>query len=378
MKSKEDECSVKLYVIVDSAFDPYADTLKEDKKISIIRSIRTRNGDGGTGFVDGDIDRDFMEGGKSTGRDTMNIYNSLYFSEMKGGWFSASYGPYRRFIGGDSEYDKLLSVNRRLSAHLSVFSESVALTESIRWLQSLQFERLELGEESKVASVLDKIIGFINGSGILPNGMIFERITSKAIYLSDERGFEVNIEDISDGFRSLLSLSLDLIRQLLISYYIESIFAQSSALVIVPGVVLIDEVDAHLHPTWQQRIGFWFREHFPNMQFIVTTHSPLICQAAEKGTIFKLPTPGTDEAGHFIEGAERNRLLYGNILEAYSTEAFAAGEERVTRSEAGQKRLQRLGELNIKEISEGLTDEEIEEQVRLRAALPTSATTLNP
>ena len=50
-----------------------------------------------------------------------------------------------------------------------------------------------------------------------------------------------------------------------------------------PGVVLIDEVDAHLHPTWQRRIGLWFREHFPKLQFIVSTHSPLICQAATVG-----------------------------------------------------------------------------------------------
>ena len=47
------------------------------------------------------------------------------------------------------------------------------------------------------------------------------------------------------------------------------------------GVILIDEIDAHLHPAWQKRIGFWLKAHFPNIQFIVTTHSPFICQAAD-------------------------------------------------------------------------------------------------
>ena len=44
--------------------------------------------------------------------------------------------------------------------------------------------------------------------------------------------------------------------------------------VTLPGVVAIDEVDAHLHPAWQQRIGDWFVERFPVTQFFVTTHSP--------------------------------------------------------------------------------------------------------
>ena len=49
------------------------------------------------------------------------------------------------------------------------------------------------------------------------------------------------------------------------------------------GVVLIDEVDVHLHVSWQRSIGFWLKKHFPNVQFIVTTHSPFVCQAADPG-----------------------------------------------------------------------------------------------
>jgi energy-coupling factor transporter ATP-binding protein EcfA2 len=60
-----------------------------------------------------------------------------------GGWFSAAYGPFRRFTGGSPEDEVLLQSNPRLARHLSVFSESTALTESLRWLQQLEFERLE-------------------------------------------------------------------------------------------------------------------------------------------------------------------------------------------------------------------------------------------
>ncbi len=61
------------------------------------------------------------------------------------------------------------------------------------------------------------------------------------------------------------------------------------------GVVLIDEIDAHLHPSWQREIGFWLKRHFPNVQFLVTSHSPIILQAADPNGLFVLPEPGSDE-----------------------------------------------------------------------------------
>lgn len=53
----------------------------------------------------------------------------------------------------------------------------------------------------------------------------------------------------------------------------------------VPGIVLIDEVDLHLHPTWQQRIIPLLTEAFPQVQFVVTTHSPQVLSTVEASSI---------------------------------------------------------------------------------------------
>jgi hypothetical protein len=74
-----------------------------------------------------------------------------------------------------------------------------------------------------------------------------------------------------------------------------------------------------------------------------------------------------------ITGTDLDRLLYGNVLDAYGTEAFGEG---VTRSEESKKRLHRLAELNRKELHKGLSDIEKKEQEELRASLPTSAHTV--
>lgn len=49
------------------------------------------------------------------------------------------------------------------------------------------------------------------------------------------------------------------------------------------AIVIIDELDAHLHPSWQQRIGGLLRKHFPNIQFIISAHSPLLVAGAGRG-----------------------------------------------------------------------------------------------
>lgn len=300
-------------------------------------------------------------------------YYSVWSREA--GWFSVAYGPYRRFTGGDTKYDNMLNVDPKVARSLSIFDEGTALTEGLRWLKDLQFKALEDESENKLESVfLSRLREFINQPGFLAHDVQLANITSKEVSFIDGNGVQVAIGNLSDGYRSVLSLTFDLLRQLQMSYGADHVFDPDDATkVSAPGVALIDEVDAHLHPTWQRRIGVWFRQHFPNIQFIVTTHSPLVCQAAEHGTVYRLPSPGTNEQGRMIEGAELNRLLYGNILDAYSTGAFGSD---VGRSEEGQALLEQLAALNVKELAEGLTIEEERRQDELRGVFPTSAYTM--
>lgn len=53
---------------------------------------------------------------------------------------------------------------------------------------------------------------------------------------------------------------------------------------LLAGIVLIDEIDIHLHPKWQKRVPLILAENFPKLQFIVTTHSPIPLLGAPKGS----------------------------------------------------------------------------------------------
>jgi len=288
------------------------------------------------------------------------------------GWFSASYGPFRRFTGGDAAYEKLFTSHSRLARHLSVFDESVALTEGLKWLQQLKFKQ---HEDDPEGALLDPLTRFINQPDFLPHQARLKEVTSREVLFVDGNGHQIPVEALSDGYRSILSMTFELIRQLASAYGAKKVFhPKDPTRVDVPGVVLIDEVDAHLHPTWQRNVGPWFRKHFPKMQFIVTTHSPLVCQAADEGTIWRLPSPGSDEVARQVTGIERDRLVFGNVLDAYGTGVFGQG---VTRSERSKARVHRLAELNMKEIRKGLSAAERKEQSGLRASQPTTAMTVH-
>ncbi|MYJ95734.1 MAG: AAA family ATPase [Proteobacteria bacterium] len=292
------------------------------------------------------------------------------------GWFSASFGAFRRFSGGDPRMDRLFMSHLWLAPHLSAFGEDVALGESLLWLQELETKKLEQDDEA--AEIQNIVIKFINEARLLPHGARIEGVSSERVEIVDGHGFRVEIQEMSDGYRSILSLTLELMRLLFWAFGTEktlNAIDTDAGTIALPGVVAIDEVDAHLHPAWQQRIGEWFVARFPRMQFIVTTHSPIICRAARHGSVWLLPAPDSKEELRRVVGSELARLIDGNILDAYGTELFGA---EVTRSEQSRDKLDQLARLNRRRLTHSLTAGEQRELEDLRAAMPTSANTAAP
>jgi hypothetical protein len=287
------------------------------------------------------------------------------------GWFAASFGPFRRFQGGDKDLEKLYYSYPKIARHLTLFGENVALSECTEWLRHLKFRELENqragnAEGGTEGKLLRDLMTFVNNSALLPHGMVMSEVRADGVTFVDANGTPLSVEELSDGYRSVLSMTFETIRQLTATWPTFRIFDDEFK-IRPPGVMMIDEVDVHLHPAWQRKIGDWFTTQFPNFQFIVTTHSPLICQAATRGSIFRLPTPGTDEAPRFIEGIERDRLVFGNVLDAYATDGFG---NVPTRSDEGMERLERLAELEEKAREEDLSDEERAERERLVQVFP--------
>lgn len=98
----------------------------------------------------------------------------------------------------------------------------------------------------------------------------------------DKDGATLDIRQLSDGERSFIAMICDLGRRLALAN------PDLDNPLLGAGVVLIDEVELHLHPKWQLDVVEKLRNTFPNIQFIITTHSPFIIQTARQGEVVLL------------------------------------------------------------------------------------------
>lgn len=122
--------------------------------------------------------------------------------------------------------------------------------------------------------------------------------------LVDKDGVSLDLSQLFDGERSFLAMICDLGRRLAL--------ANPDRLVLPnplhgAGVVLIDELELHLHPKWQREVCEKLRDTFPNIQFIATTHSPFVIQSLRAGELINLdPEEFGEYADKSIEDIAEN------------------------------------------------------------------------
>jgi len=117
-----------------------------------------------------------------------------------------------------------------------------------------------------------------------------DRSSGKARLMVENFGNRINIAQLSQGQKMLVALSGDLARRLV------RLNPDSDAPLHGHGIVVIDEIELHLHPKWQQEILIGLQETFPNLQLIVTTHSPQVLSTVDKECIRILRFDGNDVA----------------------------------------------------------------------------------
>ena len=183
------------------------------------------------------------------------------------------------------------------------------------------------------------------------------------------RGFEQPFYNLSAGQRMMLAMVADIaIKAVTLNSYLLGpdqpgasdpmhVLRQS------PGVVLIDELDVHLHPIWQRRVATDLKRTFQKIQFVCTSHSPQVIGEVRPEEVRLLRAEHTDTPAQsygmdsnwivevLMEGAERNPTVKGrleNIFRWIEQKNLPAAEEEITklRSETGNsERLQRAASL---------------------------------
>jgi hypothetical protein len=282
-------------------------------------------------------------------------------------WFAAGYGPFRRLSGSLRDAASSPSGRTAHDRFATLFSEEFALGESVSWLIGLHLRNLE--GEHEAGQLLETVLRLL-GDGLTPDGYIVKRVTSQGLWVS-RGGTDIPMRQMSDGYRTVTAMVLDIIRGFFDFFgHLPVRDDGGRVAIMLPGVVLIDEIDAHLHVSWQQRIGPWLRDHFPLVQFIVTTHSPYVCQGADPGGLIRLAGPDEDAPPEIVSGSLYQRIVYGSGDDAAMSELFGLDSPYSERAEAARRELVYLEE---KIFSGEASDGEVDRYRRLGERLTSSS-----
>ncbi|GAA2749157.1 AAA family ATPase [Amnibacterium kyonggiense] len=271
------------------------------------------------------------------------------------GWLGIGYGPFRRLYGS-SPTAAGLEADPIKARFATLFMEDATLREAEKWLQDLDYvsARASTQDQQRRAGAQLAVVQEILSADFLRNGMTFDRVDASGVWLKDADRRHLRLSDMSEGYRAALAMLIDIVRHLFLCYddAIDRVHRDEQGRVSLkaPAVVIIDEIDAHLHPAWQREIGPWLTSHFPLIQFIVTTHSPLVCQAATGGRIYVLPSPGSSDEPRRVTAAEYEHLLAADTDEVLASPAFQVRQPRPPRVIRAMKRHAELQQLALFEV----------------------------
>ena len=164
------------------------------------------------------------------------------------------------------------------SAVKSLFVETFELPNAHDWL--LQTDYAAKSGKGAAAARLEQIKDVLAHpeTGVLPDVNAIRFAEQEGDYAPPQVEFHspygwVTLDQLSLGYRTMIAWVVDLARRLFERY------PEMENPLEGPAICLVDEIDLHLHPTWQRKITGFLSTRFPNTQFIATAHSPLVVQA---------------------------------------------------------------------------------------------------
>lgn len=227
---------------------------------------------------------------------------------------------------GDNEHSDLIKQKQYLEdtryfAYHQCFNDLSNYNNAFNWFISLYdklkaeaFERLELGEKISlddlnseftlvIQDVVNTMLANVGWGNIKTQTQTYSRYSQVVLTHKDIGSLEA--WRLSEGIRSVLGMVMDIAyRCCILNSHLGKNAAKETE-----GIVLIDEVDMHLHPAWQQTILQDLKTAFPKLQFIVTTHSPQVLTTVPSECIRMIDGQNIYFAPAGTKGAEASRLL---------------------------------------------------------------------
>lgn len=221
----------------------------------------------------------------------------------------AYYGTNRLWMPSTENDIKTIKPGSRLQGYIDCLNPVSNLRALLEWLKTMEIASLQRGQ---VINLLDTVKTAIISCIENCHEVKYDILEDQLMVTFDNKT-ELPLRMLSDGFRKILTMVAD------IAYRAAVLNPQlgSEAAKLTPGIVLIDEIDLHLHPKWQRRVVKDLKRTFPNIQFFATTHSPLIIQSLKEGELIDLNNPdllpAAEYENKYMEHITKNVMLVDNV-----------------------------------------------------------------
>ncbi|QEZ91602.1 AAA family ATPase [Proteus sp. CD3] len=223
------------------------------------------------------------------------------------------------------------SIMKLLEKHTDVNSEIY---------QSMLAEQKKL-QDKALTAVREAIKIFLSDGSSTIENIYIERTPDLSMKVVKD-GTHFSIEQLSYGEKSLLAMIGDIARRLtLLNITLDNPLEGK-------GIILIDEPDVHLHPQWQRRLIALLDKTFPNCQFVLTTHSPLLISdhkdilvySIEKGQVEKVSSPYGQDINSVLSEImdtdfinQKVQSQIGDVLDAIQNADIATAKDLLTELE---------------------------------------------
>jgi predicted ATPase len=257
--------------------------------------------------------------------------------------FVAGYGPGIRTFG-NADYAYYLAVD----AVYSLFKYDAALQSPELVIRRL-VDEARRGSSRRGQRTLLRLQGALSRLLNLKSSKAID-LTARGIFVHGSWGRE-ELAALGDGYRATTTWTLDLMSWWLLSP--DSLRLEFHA-ADLEGIVIVDELEQHLHPRWQRSILPRLRRLFPKIQFIVATHSPLVASSCEDVTVHRL-----------YNGQHTTHEPYGWQAE----DVYNMMDVPTSRAETFEDMITEFTRLDAKRVKRGLSPSERKKFGRLRAEL---------
>jgi predicted ATPase len=283
-----------------------------------------------------------------------------------------AYGASRRMS------ETAISDTSKNDATISLFSGKTALLNAEEWLLQADYsaqvpssvQKFAEKQRDKIREILIEVLPDVTDIKFIPPN---EEKMLPQVRVETPYGW-VSIKDLSLGYKTLVAWMVDFARRMFELYPDEPKPLEQ------PAVVLVDEIDLHLHPKMQRELMSRLSKIFPNTQFIATAHSPLVVQAAADANIVLLRREGDhvviDNDPQTIKGWRVDQILTSELFGLESArppqyDAVLSEREKIlSKAKLTKKDKERLHELaaKISEFPTGETPQDIEAMDIIRRA----------